>query len=206
MNTDQKQLESALRSSVKRNVFVRLLLIFLMTVPLFYLLFHYDFTMVKWTNDTVAFIEFYPYRQPLYGHFYNVLASVGLGLSGIALIQVCLLIGSTIFLANEILATRISAWAFAALAIVFWYPSGMYFFGLATTFISEALFYPLLICLCALVTRFMRTTQGTWLYLSVFCGFLLVLTRGAALVFLPSIVLLFVLVFLWGTALRLKVP
>lgn len=181
------------------NSYLRILALAVATGPLLFLLFSFDFSEVKWTNDTASYVEMEPYRQPLYGHFYNALTAIGLPLSAISFLQGLLLLVSSGFLFYEVLKSRIHLLVFLLLLPAFWFALLTTLFSMTVSFLSEGLMYPQLMVSCALVLRYVRTESLTSFLLLAICIILIAFTRSAALGILAATVVVILLSALLGS-------
>jgi hypothetical protein len=113
-------------------------------------------------------------------------------------VQALGLLLSVTFLFSEVLNSRINVWVFFIIVTVFWFALVTVIFPMTTAFISEALFYPLLIMMCALLLRFLRTKRFLYFYLIICCVVFAIFTRSAAFALLPVTVFLLIIFSVWG--------
>ena len=172
------------------------LIIAILPIIMFFL--RLDTSTLSWSPDTQSFVELYPYRQPLYGYFYNLIKILGFQESQISLFQILLLTLALIFLIYEVCRIDIPIVILFALVLIWWFPLFTAICSQSVLFISESLFYPLLLMMCALCLRFQRTNNDIWMLLTMLSVVTAVFLRSAALAVLPATISILVLAVLLG--------
>jgi hypothetical protein len=165
--------------------------ILLALTPILTFLFQFDFSTVNWTNDTGSYLEYHPYRQPLYGLFYNSLDALGFSLRQIAIIQVVFLGVGIALVVRETMELGAGIISLGLLIPFLWFALILYLLPTSVAFISESLVYPVMFIAGASVLTYLRTEKPRWFYLSIFLCFTAAITRTAALpIFFSSLLVL----------------
>ena len=161
--------------------------------PVVWHLLHLDLDAMAWSNDTASHVTFQPFRQPGYGIFFRSLTALGLSEPGIAVVQGLLFAFALCFLAWETSRTRMPLGLAILLLLIWWFPLNTGLAALATSFMSEALFLPLILTACGLALRARRTGNG-WNLVGATAGVsACIFVREAALSLLPAMVLVWLL-------------
>ena len=174
-------------------LFRSILAVGLVAGPIVLNLFRLDASAIAWTNDTASYVTFQPFRQPGYGLFFNALKAMGLPESAIAVTQGLLFMFSLSFLVYELSRTRIPTGLVVAFTLIWWFPLNTGLTSLALSFVSEALYLPLVLVACGLTLRARRTMDGRNLVGAIAIGTICVFVREAALGLLPAIGLVLLL-------------
>ncbi|MGK2859766.1 MAG: hypothetical protein ACSLFQ_21420 [Thermoanaerobaculia bacterium] len=176
----------------------RALATLVIAAPTTLFLFSFDASTIAWSPDTPSYVEFHSGRQPLYGYFFNSLRGVGLGDPSIALLQIVVTIASLSFLLYEVNKMCVSGLPYVVLAAALLFPLNTFLLPFSLAFISESLFYPMLMFMGAATLRWTRTEREGWLISVSGCVVLVVFVRGAAIAILGSTVIVMLLGFLLG--------
>jgi hypothetical protein len=162
-------------------------------LPVVWHLLQLDAHDLVWTRDTASYLTFQPLRQPGYGYFFHALKALGLDEPAIAVGQGVLFTGTLCFLACELSKTRIPLGLMIAFALIWWFPLNTGLASLAVSFVSEALFLPLILLACGLALRARRTGHGRHLVGAAATLSVGLFVREAALGLWPALGLVFVL-------------
>jgi hypothetical protein len=192
-----------METSIRVPAWLRLLVLCMVVGPLATFIWKLDPNSLSWSPDTQSYIDLFPYRQPLYGYFFQGLTALGMSLYGIAVLQVILLALAVMLLVYEASRTRVPALVLIILVLLWWFPLATHFRSYAASFTSEAIFYPLLTMLCALCLRFRRTGGKTWIVAATTGVIILCFVREAALALVPATIATLSLVCVFG-ALHLR--
>ena len=165
----------------------------IMAVPVVWNLSRLDAKAIAWTNDTSSYVTFQPFRQPGYGIFFHSLHALGLEEPALAVLQGLVFALALGFTAYELSRTRIPLGLAIMLALIWWFPLNTGLMSLATSFVSEALFLPLLLVACGLALRARRTRDGRNLVGAVAILATCIFVREAAIGLLPAMGLVLLL-------------
>lgn len=172
--------------------------IFIVQAPVIYAMFNFDFISVLWSPDTLSYLEYSPYRQPLYGKFYQIIIEMGFERYNVLILQLIIFSLSLFFIVSEVIRTHIPTYLLIIILLVLWYPLTNNMLSLSASYLSEALYYPLLFAMCALILRLYRTCDGNVFLLSILTIFAVVFLRSAAIAILLSSIVVILILFTYG--------